>query len=155
MYYRWYLFLCIVAFGLSGCGNEVIYKESRPIEGDTWEYDEMLCFPFEIQDTSQLFGINLAVRHQTHFPFQNQYVKIHTSFPDGHIKENIVSLELAGNTGWKGNCSGNNCIVNIPLQAETYFNTMGEYQICFEQYSRKDSVEGLKSFEIKISKLIL
>ena len=144
-------FLSILAILLSACGPNYIFEETKPITANGWSYADSLQFEFNILDTTSIYNQSLVVNHTTEYGFQNLYVKVHTIFPDGKRTSQLLSLELASKIGlWFGDCNEEACSLEIPIQNNIFFPMPGTYAFVLEQYMRKDPLEGIQSFELKI-----
>lgn len=143
--------LVVVVVSLVSCGPDYIFEEQKAIDAAGWAYTDSIRFEFEIRDTATIYNQSLVVEHSTDYGFQNLYVKVHTVFPDGQRNSQVLSLELANRVGmWFGNCNEESCELNIPIQNNIFFPMTGTYAFILEQYMRKNPLEGLQSFELKI-----
>lgn len=139
---------------LAGCGDDFLYKKTLDIPNESWAYEDTLRFDFDIADTTKLYALFLDVTHAGDYGFQNLYVQFHTAFPSGKTETKLVSLELAAATGiWNGKCSGNECTVEIPLQAKAHFPETGRHTLAIEQYMRQSPLAGIKRITLKIKEL--
>lgn len=138
-------FCCTFLLILTSCGPSYVYEETRIVTNpDGWAYGEVMTFEFPVTDTSQLYDLHLLVEHDLDFGSQNTYVNIKTFFPNGQELEESVSLQLADKFGqWYGNCSGETCSLDIPIQQSAYFNETGNYRVEIEQYSRENPLAGI------------
>ena len=128
----------------SSCGKDYIYKEYIELDVSGWTYDKPVVFNFEIKDTSKVYDLLLDVEHLDTFAFENAYVKVLTTFPDGKVTEQQLSLELAAKNGkWNGNCSSGKCDLLIGLQQGAIFAGTGKYKVSFEQYGRNPVLKGI------------
>jgi gliding motility-associated lipoprotein GldH len=144
------LLLCLLGF--TACQDSFIYDEAVAPEEVVWTYDQPLSFDFSIQDTSLRYEFLLDVQHSTDYPFQNLYTRITTVFPDETSQQDVISLELAGKLGlWEGKCRGDGCALTIALQERARFDTPGDYQLRFEQYTRQDSLPGVQELRLRIA----
>lgn len=127
------------------------YQKSYSFEKNIWTYDDPVSFEFEISDTSQVYDMVLTVDHKDHFPYQNLYLNTSTTFPsDTTITQNL-SLEMANAAGfWFSDCTGPNCQIAIPIQSKVHFREIGNYIVSFEQYTRTDSLSGLRSIKLQL-----
>ncbi len=142
----------VCAVLLSSCGPEIIYSHKVPVDGP-WDYNEKINFEFEIADTVPAYDIVLHTTHSKNFAYQNIYTKMTTKFPDGNSTNHLVSLDLTDKLNqWTGNCSGKECTVPIMLSEHIFFKKPGRYTITAEQYGRVDSLDGVTSLELVISK---
>ncbi|MCC6726594.1 MAG: gliding motility lipoprotein GldH [Saprospiraceae bacterium] len=146
--------LALTCILLSACNSGVIFDENKAIPNATWSYDAPLAFDFEVQDTTKAYLVLLEVKHAGDFGYQNCYVQITTRFPSGEEKKQTVSLELAAQSGiWNGECSGNSCTIEIPLQAKAKFKQPGKHSITVEQFMRVNPLPGIKSIGLTIKQL--
>jgi gliding motility-associated lipoprotein GldH len=148
MKYTLLLFLPILFFS---CGKSYLYEENVKFENEEWTYQDSVSFEFAIEDTSKLYNILLALEHSPEFSTQNLYTRIATKFPDGKRPSQVVSLELADQTGfWYGECSSKSCMFEAPIQSNAYFNQTGTYTITIAQHMRRDSVPGIQALSLKL-----
>jgi len=121
------------------------------IPASGWAYQDTLHYEFEIADTSQIYNLFLDLEHSTDFATQNLYVKLYTGFPNGQRPAQRLSIDMADKTGaWLGNCSGEKCRLNIPIQSNAYFDQMGTYSFTVEQFMRVDSLSEVLSAAFRI-----
>ncbi|MBK8562024.1 MAG: gliding motility lipoprotein GldH [Saprospiraceae bacterium] len=143
--------LCLL---LTACNNDLIFDESKDIPNATWSYDAPVGFDFEVQDTTKAYQVLLEVAHAGDFGYQNCYVQITTRFPNGEEKKQTVSLELAAQSGiWNGECSGNECTIEILLQAKAKFKAPGKHSIIVEQFMRVNPLPGIEAIGLIIKQL--
>jgi gliding motility-associated lipoprotein GldH len=148
------LLLSVICLLLTACNSDLIFDESKDIPDASWSYDNPLPFEFEVKDTTKTYQVLLEVEHAGDFGFQNCYVQITTRFPNGEEKKQAVSLELAAQSGiWNGQCSGNTCSLEIPLQAKAKFKAPGKHSITVEQFMRVNPLPGIKAIGLKIKQL--
>jgi gliding motility-associated lipoprotein GldH len=146
--------LLFTGWAFWGCGDDLLFEKKSEIPGQSWAYEDTVHFGFTITDTSSAYALLLDVEHTTEYGFQNLYTQIHTRLPDGEIKKQALSLELAASSGkWNGECSSRTCKVEIPIQPKARFKTPGHYRVSFEQYMRQSPLPGIKSIRLKIKAL--
>jgi gliding motility-associated lipoprotein GldH len=139
---------------LQACDSSLLFDENKDIPNATWSYDAPLAFDFEVRDTTKAYQVLLEVTHAGDFGYQNCYVQITTKFPNGEEKKQPVSLELAAQSGiWNGECSGNTCTIEIPLQAKAKFRQPGKHSITIEQFMRVNPLSGIEAIGLKIKQL--
>ena len=129
------LFLAVVLVAV-GCGPQIVYESTQEV-GDSWAYEEQLLFDFDISDTATVYQLEFELSHSTDYPYQNLYVKVGTTYPDGHLASDVVSLSVADKRGeYYGECSGSECMLPIQLHERFRFQQLGRHQISIEQHSR-------------------
>lgn len=144
-----FIFICLV-FLLISCGPKVIYSHKEKIEG-LWMYNQPVQFEYEVLDTTKAYDLFLTISHSSTFLNENVYVKATTLFPDGNKTSSPISLQLANQDGeWAGKCDTEECETAIVLSQAAYYKKPGKYGLIFEQFSRSDSLEGIRAFELKL-----
>jgi len=135
---------------MNSCGPKTIF-EQKEIVPNPWKYGDKISFTYEIQDTSKAYDLVLEMSHKSIFSFENIYLDVTTIFPEGEVITNPVSFQLSSSQSeWIGDCSGENCDISIEMSSKAYYKKAGKYQLIFEQYSRKESLEGINSLVVKI-----
>lgn len=144
------LFICAVLF--TSCDNNVVYKQAEQIEGD-WDFDKELVYEIPVKDTLTKYDLIARVTHSADFSYQNFYVDLKTSFPDGKSLNDNVSFQLADGMGsWQGKCSSSTCEVDLLLQASFRFQQIGEYKLGLKNNSR-EVLSGIEAVELRLEKI--
>lgn len=140
-------------FNLS-CKDALTLNQEHSFDHESWSSQDTIHFKWTIPDTSLWYSMELVVQHKLEFPFQNQYVMVHTLFPDQHLTEQLLSLELYDDTGRPfGKCNGSLCNTPLLLQEKVKFPQIGAYQIDLMQNGRDTVVNGLSALRLKIQKI--
>ncbi|MEM1215387.1 MAG: gliding motility lipoprotein GldH [Bacteroidota bacterium] len=139
-------YIALAGLLLTACGPSYVFEERLEVADVGWAYADSLVTEFTVTDTVSLHNLHLTVDHTDGFPYQNFYVLIHTTFPDGQRRSEQVSLELAGKGGvWLGDCSGAECHLSIPIQKEVFFAQTGPYRVVIQQHSRRNPLPEVRS----------
>ena len=134
-----------------GCGPNYIYKHQVSIAEGGWAYADSAAYAFVVEDTLGAYDLYLDIEHGIGFAFQNMYTKVHTVFPDGKRRSQVLSITLADKAGqWYGQCGGEACSLRLPFQQGAYFGMAGEYKIVLEQYMRVDPLAEVQSLGLSI-----
>jgi gliding motility-associated lipoprotein GldH len=146
---HFYPLIC-VALAFVGCGESYIFEETKDLKTEFWRYNDSLSYIVDIQDTAKRYDIIAAIAHNDDYTNENLYVKIRTKFPDGKTQQDIISLELANSKGeWYG--EGSSTVkLDIPLQTKARLTQKGKYTFSFKQYTRTDSLQGVKGLGLKL-----
>lgn len=129
---------------LGACTPSYYYDEEKTLPNGQWTYANALAFRFSIPDTSATFNLYLDFEYADTFPTQNLYLKLYTTFPDGKRLEKLKSFDFFDAQGAPiGQCRGHKCRLQVMLQENAYFNQVGEYNLVFEQFMRRDSLPGI------------
>lgn len=141
----------LLLFLFSACGPEIIFEKKLSIPDSGWTYTDTLHYEFDIVDTSQVYHLFLQLEHSTDYRNQNLYVKIHTGFPNGQRTAQVLSIDIADKVGrWLGDCRGETCSLDIPIQSNAYFNQVGKHSFTLEQYMRVDPLKDIRSSSFRI-----
>lgn len=93
-----YLFLFVVLFS---CSTEAL--KYHDFKQNTWKSEERVSFEFNFEDSSGQHDLELAVRHQTSYPYQNLILFAHHYFESKKLSTDTFNIELATNSGkWYG-----------------------------------------------------
>ena len=145
------LLFFLFALTLLSCGPNFVFQESHPIAEEQWTYADSLAFEVGIDDTLSRYNFYLDIEHRDSYPYQNLYLRIGTRYPNGQQLKKALSINLADKIGqWNGKCSGDLCKVRVNLQEKVYFNEVGTYRFVFEQFTRQDSLGGIKQIGFKV-----
>lgn len=143
------LSLAIVLF-LVGCGPNIVFEQTYEVE-EGWSYEEVMNFDIEVTDTVKQYDLQFLLRHRADFGYQNLYVNITTTYPSGKKVKDQLSLQLANKMGeFLGKCSGDYCTVTVILQERFRFQELGSHVINIAQHSRKETLEGINSGELRL-----
>lgn len=147
------LIFCIISvLLLSACnGKDFFYHENSAIAGEVWTTDNQLPFRFSIADTTTAHVVGLTVRYTLHFPKQNLYVFVHTTFPDGTLACDTVSINLFAMDGTPYGKGKRIKELDVPM-AKIRFPQSGQYSIRLEQGMRTDALEGMVSMGFYVMK---
>lgn len=147
------LLVLFTMIGLVSC-EQYYHQEQLEVNNEVWKYADSLTFHFDIKDTTYTYDLLLDIEHHKDYLYENLYCKIYTYAPNVAARQQQISFQLADKMGvWKGDCSGDYCTATIALLTNTTFNTLGQYKIVLEQFTRQQDLEGLKSFQLKIKQL--
>lgn len=139
-----------VALTLAGCSETAYFSACHTVTGALAEND-VIAFEFEVEDTSAVYDVIVDVSHDRDYKFQNFYTQMSTLFPNGDTIRDVVSLDLMNRKGESnGQCSSTVCTVNFLVQQHIYFKEAGPYSISMKQYSRLDSLEGIREICLRI-----
>ena len=148
----------LAVISLGSCGENYLYSDTHKMGEVGWTYADSLKFDFEIADTSKRYNLLLTVHHTPDFSNENLYVKFTTVFPKGlealQGKDRVAqttSLTLAQKDGqWLGQCSAKECVMQIPIQMNTWFPESGKYSLLVEQFMRRDSLKEILAIDFAV-----
>ena len=83
-----YLFLFVVLFS---CSTEAL--KYHDFKQNTWKSEERVSFEFNFEDSSGQHDLELAVRHQTSYPYQNLILFAHHYFENKKLSTSAKASE--------------------------------------------------------------
>jgi gliding motility-associated lipoprotein GldH len=145
-------FLSLVFYA---CGPAYVYEEEYQLPEEGWPYSDTLAYAIDITDTLSRYNLLMKLEHTIDYPFQNIYLQIHTSYPNGKTISDRLSINLLDTKGqWFGKCRNENCELLIGLQEGLYFDQVGIHTIAVEQYMRRNPLPGIRSAGLMLEKAI-
>jgi gliding motility-associated lipoprotein GldH len=145
------LFAIVVPLFLMIACETPYYEAEKEIQEGIWTYNDPFSFTFNAKDTVKKYDLLLEIKHSQSYPYQNIYFQLSTVFPDGDTIKDPFSVNLANKFGeWNGDCWGNTCSIQFPIQSNVRFKTIGHHQLSFTQYTRQDSLKGVEEMEFSI-----
>ena len=142
-----HIFIVLAFFSLLACTNNVFFEADKEIK-DGWHTDSIIVFQFNISDTINVFYSEIKLRHTISYPFQNLFIFIHSTYPDGHTTIDTLECVLADITGkWREKGVGDILDFTQSYKDSIVFKTKGNYKIAIEQamrYGESPSIKSLK-----------
>ena len=144
---KFFIVHCSLLILFSSCSKEkIIFEKNYDIAQHQWLYKDSLSFSFDVKDTTAAYDIELTIKHDNSYPFQNLYITISTVFPNDARVLQTLNLDLADNTGkWDGKISGSKTIFKTNIKSDAFFSALGKYTITLSQFTRQDTLSGVES----------
>jgi gliding motility-associated lipoprotein GldH len=140
------LFALLLAF-LNSCNDSNFYESEIELPGAIWKNDQAATFQTLINDTSQLFDINITISNSGNYRYSNIWLFIKSLSPDGFSQTDTAEFILAEDNGkWIGDKNGNLYSLDFKYKKQIRFPIQGNYTF--------EIVQGMRDLELKeISKL--
>lgn len=152
----WTLGLCAAL--LVSCSGDTCYSESREVSPDGWNMDSVLRFPVmftpEILDETDDFRVNLMVRNDDGYAWQNLWLFIGRMGADSVAVRDTVEIFLSDNSGrWIGSGVG-----SLHTLSEVYIDTLhvdrpGEYLFEVRHGMRMENLDGICNIGLSVEKI--
>lgn len=108
---------------------------------------------FDISDTVNNYNFFLTVRNTDDYAYQNLFVFLKTTFPNGKSKLDTINCPLANMQGkWLGKGFGGIYDNRILYMARKRFPLNGNYKIRVEQAMRDEELIGILDVGVRIEK---
>lgn len=144
---KWKIILLPLFAVLTACSGNMVYNEYDDVDPEGWNMDSAVAFVYNASDTTGVYEIIVDVRHNKNYRYQNFWMFINSSSPQGYVRKDTIECYLADNRGrWLSDRTLS--VYNMPViyMPRIKFPVTGEYR--FEVYhGLRDSllrdVEGI------------
>jgi gliding motility-associated lipoprotein GldH len=149
-------FILILTFFLLllSCNSNVIYTNSQAMAEETWKLMDIPTFNVPITDTLNSNNVIFTIRNGSSYPFQNIYLFVTTTSPDGKKITDTLQYNLADEKGkWFGRGFGDIHELNLPYKSNVYFPLKGAYVFKIQHGMRIENLKGIYDFGLRIEKI--
>ncbi len=143
---------------MSSCSGNTCYSESREVSPEGWSMDSALCFPVtftpEILDETEDFQVNIMVRNDDRYAWQNLWLFIDRVAADSVAVRDTMEIFLSDNSGrWIGSGVG-----SLHTLSEVYIDTLhvdkpGEYVFGVKHGMRVENLDGICNIGLTVEKI--
>lgn len=150
--YPFYILLASV-YLLSSCKSNVVYTDSLPMPGKTWELMNIPSFSVPVTDTLTSGNVIFTIRTGSSYPFRNIFLFVKTTSPDGKYIADTLEYFLADEKGkWYGRGFGDIHELNLPYKSNVYFPHKGTYLFNIRHGMRIENLNGVYDFGLRIER---
>ena len=130
-----------LVFFFISCNENRLYDSHVAPPGDLeWNRSDELSFDIEIIDTSIKYNQYISFRHAIGYAYSACSLKIIERAPDGAIVEYHTALPIADTDGYKGDCHGDICDLEICWLEKRTFNSTGTYHYEISHEMTEDQI---------------
>lgn len=135
----------VILLGLFSCESEAVFAGSKPLAQDIgWASENIAKFDWHVSDTLKKHDFFIDLRHNQEYPFTNLYLFVDYIFPNGLMRRDTISCDLADERGqWFGSGFGNLIEHRIGFRQSTAFPLLGDYTIKITHGMRVDPLPGM------------
>ncbi len=133
------------------CTRGVVFSEFKDVPPIGWDKDSVVCFSFRVTDTVQPYDVLLHLRHSDNYPYQNMWLFLTSTNPQGVVTSDTIDFYLADERGSRlGN--GRNGHVSMPVLYEQnyHFPDTGTYSLSVRHGMRSDNLRGVSQIGMEI-----
>lgn len=137
----------------AACTRGVVYSDFKDVSPVGWDKDSAVVFTFRVTDTVLPYNVLLHVRHSDNYPYQNMWLFLNATDPQGGMTSDTIEFYLADERGrWLGN--GRNGHVSMPvLYEQNYvFPDTGTYSLSVRHGMRTEDLRGVSQIGLEIQK---
>lgn len=154
---RLVFYFVLIAVFVTACDDTRVYEKNIDFEHQAWMVGHKPEFEFLIHDTTQKYNIYCTVRNSVSYPFSRIFFTYYLQDSIGLVlKKNLVNYTLFDpKTGEPEGTSGLGDIYDhqIPLVSNHKFPDPGTHKIKFEQFMRKDTLDGVLAVGVRVEKV--
>ncbi|MES2140668.1 MAG: gliding motility lipoprotein GldH [Bacteroidota bacterium] len=150
-----FILVTILLFGLffSACDNNRIFEENKDLPDNTWSSNNVLKFDVSIVDTKIPTNFYINVRNADGYPYNNLFLFIKTTFPNGKMSNDTLECVLADEKGkWLGSGMGDIYDNQIPFKKNVLFPEAGKYTFEIQHGMRTEQVPLIMDVGLRIEK---
>jgi gliding motility-associated lipoprotein GldH len=138
----------------TSCNKNIVYSKYQTFSKQEWPAKEKAVFEMEISDTQTLNNINLMVRHADSYPYNNLFLFVTSTYPDGKSLTDTMEIILANAKGeWMGSGAGDIFDFKVPVKKNVRFPLAGKYKFEFVQGMRVDPLPLIMDIGFEIEKV--
>ena len=146
-------FIMLAIFFFSSCDSNRIFEENHEIVGNLWGSNNIIKFDVNVVDTISSNNFYVNVRNADGYPYNNLFLFIKTTFPNGKISTDTLECVLADEKGkWLGSGMGDIYDNQIPFKRNVRFPMSGKYTFEMQQGMRLDSIPLIMDVGLRIEK---
>jgi gliding motility-associated lipoprotein GldH len=134
--------LISIIVSLSNCSDNYIYHSEIEIPEGKWQNSFAATFKPELNDTSQLYDINLSISNSNDYRYSNIWLFIKSVSPEGYSKIDTLEVIIAEDDGkWMGKKNDNLYTSEIHFKRKVRFPKTGIYTF--------EIIQGMRDLELK------
>ncbi len=137
----------------SSCDSARIFEKNQDLPEEGWTKDDIIKFDVDIKDPSTPANFYANVRNADGYPFNNLYLFIKTTFPNGKMSNDTLECVLADEKGkWLGNGLGDIYDNQILFKRNVRFPIAGVYKFEIQHGMRVEPVLLIMDVGLRIEK---
>lgn len=136
------------------CSTDVVFEQIETVDVNGWDYKKPVEFSFNAPDTSVLHNLIFDVRITPEYAYQNIWLFIEITDPDGAKHIDSIDCPLAYPDGkWIGSGLGDLIDNPILVQQNFKFSQIGDYHFKIKHGMRNDNLPNVKNVGVILKKV--
>lgn len=136
---------------LVACKKALVYSETHAFSDGVWGSGEMPEFNFDIQDSVGLFDMSFVLRLNNDYDYQNMWILMHTTKPEGTTSTDTINLQVFDEKGkWLGKKSGSTYTFTGVFAYKHRFEKVGKHAIRMEHAVMNPELRGVLDMTLLI-----
>lgn len=145
------LFL-ITLTAMTSCSKGVSYSQVDNIGGG-WEKDSVYTYTIDVDNTKELYELDIVLRNDNTYPDQNLWLKVEWKDPSDTHHTDTLNIFLADEFGrWRGRGIGSNYNNLILYKDSLTYDAAGTYEYRISHLMRHNTLNGLTQIGLQLMK---
>ena len=141
-------------FVISSCSNDVVFEQLGDVDEAGWDYKKPVSFTFIAPDTTEKYNLIFDVRITPDYAYQNLWLFIETTEPDGFTHIDSIDCPMAFPDGrWIGSGLGDLIDTPILIHRSFKFTKMGEYSMKIKHGMRNNKLPNIKNLGVILKRI--
>lgn len=137
----------------SSCDRNRIFEENKKIPGEGWSSSNVIKLDVDIANIDIPTNFYINVRNADGYPYNNLFLFIKTTFPNGKMSNDTLECVLADENGkWLGTGMGDIYDNQIPFKKNVRFPIAGKYIFEIQHGMRTDVIPLIMDVGLRIEK---
>lgn len=144
--------IAITTLLLVSCRKAGIYNQCADTDENGWHMDSAVVFHPVMKDTLHKFNMIVTVRHSASYPYQNFWMFVRITSPDGMVAREPLECYLADNTGRFLGSGVSIYEMPVLVSENIRYPLAGEYKVEVLQGMRDTLLTGIRNICLTIEK---
>ncbi|MDY6373783.1 MAG: gliding motility lipoprotein GldH [Bacteroidales bacterium] len=138
---------------MASCGRPSVYNQCADTDENGWHIDSAVIFRPVIADTLHKYNMIVTVRHTSDYPYQNFWMFVRITSPDGMIARDPFECYLADNTGRFLGSGISVYEMPVLISENIRYDQSGEYKVEILQGMRDTLLTGVKNICLTLERV--
>ncbi len=136
---------------IAACSDNYVYNGYVTMLHERWHADSLASFRVPVSDTITFYNLFVNVRNTTDYPYQNLYLFINITAPNGASVRDTFECYLADDHGkWLGKGKGKLRDNRFIYRQNIRFGTEGDYTVTLQQAMRVEQLKGISEVGFRV-----
>ena len=141
----------ITSMLIAACSDNYVYNGYVTMPHERWHADSLASFRVPVSDTIIFYNLFVNVRNTTDYPYQNLYLFINITAPNGASVRDTFECYLADDHGkWLGKGKGKLRDNRFIYRQNIRFSTEGDYTVPLQQAMRVEQLKGISEVGFRV-----
>jgi len=141
----------ITSMLIAACSDNYVYNGYVTMPHERWHADSLASFRVPVSDTITFYDLFVNVRNTTDYPYQNLYLFINITAPNGASVRDTFECYLADDHGkWLGKGKGKLRDNRFIYRQNIRFGTEGDYTVTLQQAMRVEQLKGISEVGFRV-----